>query len=97
MSAPKVEGVTVFVEDSDTFECEGMMAVVGLAVSVIWHQKVGWTAPTDQTSRPRTTHDAGDNLVLILACPPACAQCPSFISPISTTPVPTHTLVQLQR
>lgn len=31
MSTPKVEGVTVFVEERDTLDREGMMAVVGLA------------------------------------------------------------------
>lgn len=39
LSAPKVDGVTVFVEERDTLEREGMMAVVGLVA--IWDQKVG--------------------------------------------------------
>ena len=96
LSAPKVEGVTVFVEEKDRLEREGMMAVVGLSVaSVIWNQK-GRAEGTPRT-KPPTTHDASDNLVLILACPRECARCPSFTSPILTIPAPTRILAQLRR
>ena len=63
MSAPKVEGVTVFVED--TFELDDMMmgAVVGSlpAFSTIWIRRSGGRLPR---TWPPTAHDAADNLVL---------------------------------
>lgn len=49
LSAPKVEGVTVFVEDRETLEWEGMMTAAGSSSSQVTRdQKVGWTASADQ-------------------------------------------------
>ena len=80
--------MTVFVEERDTLELEGMMAVVEI-------RKVGSNG--SRTSGPPAIHDAGDNLILILACPPAWIQSPSFISPNSTTPAPIRILAQQRR
>lgn len=58
LSAPKVEGVIVVVED--TFEWEGMMGVVGRAVSAIrmMDQKVGADGSPYELSHPPHTMQA---------------------------------------
>ena len=92
LSAPKVEGVTVFVEDRDKLEWDGMMVVVGSVICRRSEGRGGQPCEPLNTHRTRTGHDAGDSLVPTLVCPPAYIRCPSFPSLNSTTSAQAHTL-----
>lgn len=54
LSAPKVEGVTVFVEERDTLELDGMTAVVRLADSAIWIRNGRGGRPYGPLATPHT-------------------------------------------